>query len=300
MSVDRLLRIAREAVTEDHERDIRRFGAAGGASGVRVALVLHAVLRRDQLLQRRAEHARDVDRLLRVARRVRPGCAGYHTTTRRPPARCSVVKPTAYGPVFAYGAADAGSRGGGLGDVDGVALRARSPTSRTRPRGLSRRRTRSAMACRRDLLDHGRGVWQTSRRSARCRSSGSELRRPNRARGASVRAVKGETELLGDWVGARYARAYRTAVLICGNPADAEEAVQDAFLRAWRFRDALPDTERRDAWLYRVLVNACYSKLRKEVPRRDRERETLDPDGGPSATTESPEVGPSGRCSPTR
>jgi len=103
--------------------------------------------------------------------------------------------------------------------------------------------------------------------------------------------VSGETELLGDWVGARYARAYRTAVLICGNPADAEEAVQDAFLRAWRFRDALPDTERRDAWLYRVLVNACYSKLRKEVPRRDRERETLDPDGGPSATTESPEVG---------
>ncbi|MDQ1436328.1 MAG: polymerase sigma-70 factor, subfamily, partial [Actinomycetota bacterium] len=61
---------------------------------------------------------------------------------------------------------------------------------------------------------------------------------------------------------ARYARTYRTAVLICGNPADAEEAVQDAFLRAWRFRDALPDDSRRDAWLYRVLVNACYSKLR--------------------------------------
>ena len=103
--------------------------------------------------------------------------------------------------------------------------------------------------------------------------------------------MTGETELLGDWVEARYARAYRTAVLICGNPADAEEAVQDAFLRAWRFRDALPDNERRDAWLYRVLVNACYSKLRKEVPRRERERETFDDEGGPSATTESPEAG---------
>ena len=103
--------------------------------------------------------------------------------------------------------------------------------------------------------------------------------------------MTGETELLGDWVGARYSRAYRTAVLICGNPADAEEAVQDAFLRAWRFRDALPDDERRDAWLYRVLVNACYSKLRKEVPRRERERETLDLDGGPSSTMETPELG---------
>jgi RNA polymerase sigma-70 factor (ECF subfamily) len=81
-----------------------------------------------------------------------------------------------------------------------------------------------------------------------------------------------------EWVRARYARTYRTAVLICGNPADAEEAVQDAFLRAWRFRDALPDDSRRDAWLYRVLVNACYSKLRQEVPRRERERGRLSVD----------------------
>jgi len=98
--------------------------------------------------------------------------------------------------------------------------------------------------------------------------------------------VNGEQEPLEHCVGARYPRAYRTAVMICGNPADAEEAVQDAFLRAWRFRDALPTDGRRDAWLYRVLVNACYSKLRKEVPRRERERDTLDLDGGPSATTE--------------
>ena len=103
--------------------------------------------------------------------------------------------------------------------------------------------------------------------------------------------MTGEREMLGEWVGTRYTRAYRTAVLICGNPADAEEAVQDAFLRAWRFRDALPTDGRRDAWLYRVLVNACYSKLRKEVPRRDREREHLDLEGGPVATTESPEIG---------
>lgn len=67
-----------------------------------------------------------------------------------------------------------------------------------------------------------------------------------------------------------YGRAYRTAYLIMRNPADAEEAVQEAFLRVWRFRDALPSGEGVQPWLYRVLVNACYSQLRKDVPRRDR------------------------------
>jgi RNA polymerase sigma-70 factor (ECF subfamily) len=103
--------------------------------------------------------------------------------------------------------------------------------------------------------------------------------------------VSGEAETVGDWVRARYARAYRTAALICGNPSDAEEAVQDAFLRAWRFRDALPTDARRDAWLYRVLVNACYSKLRREVPRRERERERIHVDDDHVASTESPEAG---------
>jgi RNA polymerase sigma-70 factor (ECF subfamily) len=97
-------------------------------------------------------------------------------------------------------------------------------------------------------------------------------------------------DALGDWVRTRYHRAYRSAVMICGNPADAEEALQDALLRAWRFRDALPEGERRDAWLYRVLVNACYSKLRREVPRRTRERERLDGDSDLAATNEAPDV----------
>ena len=44
-----------------------------------------------------------------------------------------------------------------------------------------------------------------------------------------------------------YGRAYRTAYLIMRDPADAEEAVQEAFLRVWRFRDALPDRRRHPA-----------------------------------------------------
>jgi RNA polymerase sigma-70 factor (ECF subfamily) len=67
---------------------------------------------------------------------------------------------------------------------------------------------------------------------------------------------------LAAFVGESYVRAYRTACLILHNPADAEDAVQEAFLRAWRFRAAVRDSDAMAPWLYRVLVNTCYSKLR--------------------------------------
>jgi RNA polymerase sigma-70 factor, ECF subfamily len=75
---------------------------------------------------------------------------------------------------------------------------------------------------------------------------------------------------LADWLEDGYVASFRTACLILGNRADAEEAVQDAYLRAWRFRDSLSSVPSIKPWLYRVVVNACYSKLRTEIPHRDR------------------------------
>jgi RNA polymerase sigma-70 factor, ECF subfamily len=77
-----------------------------------------------------------------------------------------------------------------------------------------------------------------------------------------------ETDDLERWLATSYASAYRTACLILRNPADAEEAVQDAFLRVWRFRAAVPTDDGARPWLYRVLVNACCSKLRGDTSRR--------------------------------
>ncbi len=66
------------------------------------------------------------------------------------------------------------------------------------------------------------------------------------------------------WLDEAYPRAYRTACLVLRSPADAEDAVQEAFLRVWRFRDAIPGGDGRRAWLYRVVVNACLSRVRSE------------------------------------
>src|SRR3954467_13072185 len=77
-----------------------------------------------------------------------------------------------------------------------------------------------------------------------------------------------ETDELSGWLESSYASAYRTACLILHNPADAEEAVQDAFLRVWRFRASVPTDDGGRRWVYRVLVNACCSKLRSDRARR--------------------------------
>jgi RNA polymerase sigma-70 factor (ECF subfamily) len=68
-------------------------------------------------------------------------------------------------------------------------------------------------------------------------------------------------QLLRQW----YAPAYRTAVLVLNDSGRAEDAVQEAFLRLWRFRDALPDGDGLRPWIYRVIVNACYSTARGET-----------------------------------
>ena len=97
---------------------------------------------------------------------------------------------------------------------------------------------------------------------------------------------------LEEWLEEGYVASFRTACLILGNRDDAEEAVQEAFLRAWRFRDSLSSVPSIRPWLYRVVVNSCYSKLRQEIPHRDRRASdgplgTLpDADAGPDSVAE--------------
>jgi len=57
-------------------------------------------------------------------------------------------------------------------------------------------------------------------------------------------------------------RAYRLAAVILGNTIEAEDAVADAALLAWRSRHRLRDPERFDAWFSRIVVNTCRDRLR--------------------------------------
>lgn len=97
-------------------------------------------------------------------------------------------------------------------------------------------------------------------------------------------------EVLASWLESSYQQSFRTACLLLGNRSDAEEAVQEAFLRAWRFRASLGAGSNVAPWLYRVVVNTCMSKLRQEVPHRERRADTSGLDEAVS-TGMSPEEG---------
>jgi len=58
-------------------------------------------------------------------------------------------------------------------------------------------------------------------------------------------------------------RAYRLAGLLLGNAHEAEDAVQDALIVAWRSIDTLREADRFGAWFDRILVNGCRDRLRR-------------------------------------
>ena len=60
---------------------------------------------------------------------------------------------------------------------------------------------------------------------------------------------------------------YRTALAILGSPAEAEDAVQDTFLCWLEKRPNFNDAEHEKAWLLRVTVNGCKSRLRQQKRR---------------------------------
>ncbi len=62
---------------------------------------------------------------------------------------------------------------------------------------------------------------------------------------------------------------HRISVSLLRNRQDREDAVQNALETAWRKAGSIREPERLKAWLARVMINSCYTLLRKkqwEVP----------------------------------
>jgi RNA polymerase sigma-70 factor (ECF subfamily) len=58
-------------------------------------------------------------------------------------------------------------------------------------------------------------------------------------------------------------RCYSVAYRILRDAERAQDAVQQAFLLAWRELPRLRDVSRYEVWLHRLVVNACYEEFRR-------------------------------------
>jgi RNA polymerase sigma-70 factor (ECF subfamily) len=105
-------------------------------------------------------------------------------------------------------------------------------------------------------------------------SSGRELAPRNRPTGVAAAAdarsgpaaryrpgVKEDFDLLYK---ATYQRVFAALVMILRNPAAAEDAAQEAFLRAFRGWKHWKQEAPAEAWIYRIALNVAYSHRRRE------------------------------------
>jgi len=78
------------------------------------------------------------------------------------------------------------------------------------------------------------------------------------------------------------AMAYRFAGYLLADSAEAQDAVQEASVRAWRGWKDLRERDRFHAWFSQILVNVCRTRLRQRSRRRaldvdDVDLESADP-----------------------
>lgn len=82
-------------------------------------------------------------------------------------------------------------------------------------------------------------------------------------RGLVERAQRGDRDAFTALAAAAVDRLFAIAVLMLRDRSAAEDAVQEALIRAWRDLPALRDPARVDGWLRRLVVHAAYDEARR-------------------------------------
>ena len=90
----------------------------------------------------------------------------------------------------------------------------------------------------------------------------------------AVRAGRGDEDAFAELVRLHEKKVYNLALRMCGNPEDAADAAQEAFLSAWRGLPNFRGEAEFSTWLYRLTSNAAIDHLRKT--RRQRAEASLD------------------------
>jgi len=79
---------------------------------------------------------------------------------------------------------------------------------------------------------------------------------------------KGEKKAFRKLYDDYYQKVYGTAVTMLGNAEDAEDAVQEVFMKIYRKVSSFNGRSKFSTWLYRIAVNVCIDNVRRNKLRR--------------------------------
>jgi RNA polymerase sigma-70 factor (ECF subfamily) len=103
------------------------------------------------------------------------------------------------------------------------------------------------------------------------------------------RCKSGDQQAWAELVAATHRDVYTLCLRILGDPDDAAEATQDAFLKVWRSLGTFRGDSMFTTWLYRVTTNTAISRLRSRTRRRSHETGAEDEVLGQLSAAESTE-----------
>jgi RNA polymerase sigma-70 factor (ECF subfamily) len=106
---------------------------------------------------------------------------------------------------------------------------------------------------------------------------------------AVARARDGDSEAFRLLVERHSRSLFRLAYRMTGNAHDAEDVVQEAFLKAYRGLDRFDERSHVGSWLYRIAANCAFDVLRARH-RREGRLESMDEADSPDLP--APEPGP--------
>ncbi|HYH31546.1 MAG TPA: sigma-70 family RNA polymerase sigma factor [Pseudonocardia sp.] len=99
-----------------------------------------------------------------------------------------------------------------------------------------------------------------------------------------VRAQEGDVRAFEVLARRHQAALYRLAVRVTGDPTEAEDALQEALLDAWRRIGRFRGDSTFSTWMYSIVTNRCLGMLRRRRPVPvDRVDESVAPDSPESA-----------------
>lgn len=98
-------------------------------------------------------------------------------------------------------------------------------------------------------------------------------------------ARDGDQEALTELYQRHERRAFNLALRTLGNPWDAADVAQEAFIKAFRNLDGFKGESLFSTWLHRIVVNACYDLLRRQRPE-PMDSDVLNDISGPAGQAE--------------